>query len=61
MLDDSDEDGTGASRLLTPKEEPGTGGDGAGCSAPAPPTGGDSDDDSSDGGDYTRFYRHFGM
>ena len=34
-----------------------------GCSAPAPPpTGGDDDDsDDSDVGDYTRFYRHFGM
>ena len=58
MLDDSDEDGT----LLTPKKEPGTDGDGAGCSAPAPPlTGDDSDSDDSDGGDYTRFYRHFSM
>ena len=54
MLDDSDEDDT----LVTPKKEPGTGGDGAGCSAPAPPLTGDDD---SDGGDYTRFYRHFGM
>ena len=63
VLDDDDEEaGTSTSRWLTPKQEPGTGGDGEAGRAPAPPSyGGGGDSSSDDGEDYTVIYKRLGL